>query len=416
MKRRKDNKGRVLNEGESQRTDGRYIYQYKDNLGDRKAVYSWRLLPSDKTPKGKRKGLSLREKEKQILADLNNGIIPCGGNMTVLDLVQKHVSQKKGVRYNTETKYQFVINLIKKEEFSAVRIDNVKLSDAKAWIIKLQEDGRSYGTIQVVRSVVKPAFQMAVDDDLLVKNPFTFQLRSVIANDTETKEALTQEQEMQYLDFIKDDKCFSKHYDGIYILFKTGLRISEFCGLIKEDIDFKNGRIRVERQLQRKRNMQYFIGDTKTPDGVRYIPMTNEVKDCFKHILENRKKPKIEPVIRDIKGNLYHGFLFLDKDEKPMVARHWESYMQRIRAKYNKIHNGQMPIVTPHVCRHTFCSIMAKNGMNPKVLQYIMGHSDISITLNVYAHTDFENAMNEMKRIDKEKTSNTKVFNKRSAV
>ena len=93
------------------------------------------------------------------------------------------------------------------------------------------------------------------------------------------------------------------------------------------------------------------------------------------------------------------GFLFLDKNEKPMVALHWEKYLEHIVAKYNRIYRIQMPKVTPHVCRHTFCSNMAKSGMNPKTLQYIMGHSDISVTLNVYTHVQFDDAQAEMIRL-----------------
>ena len=92
----------------------------------------------------------------------------------------------------------------------------------------------------------------------------------------------------------------------------------------------------------------------------------------------------------------YSGFLFLDKNGRPMVALHWEKYFQHICAKYNSIYKAQMPKVTPHVCRHTFCSNMAKSGMNPKTLQYIMGHSEIGVTLNVYTHIGFEDAMAEM--------------------
>lgn len=94
MARRKDNNGCVLNDGKTQRTDGRYAYQNTDMFGNRKVVYSWKLLSSDKTPTGKKKDLSLREKEKQITADLNSGIVPCGGNMTVLELVEKYISQR----------------------------------------------------------------------------------------------------------------------------------------------------------------------------------------------------------------------------------------------------------------------------------------------------------------------------------
>ena len=75
---------------------------------------------------------------------------------------------------------------------------------------------------------------------------------------------------------------------------------------------------------------------------------------------------------------------------------HWEKYFQHICAKYNSIYKVQMPKITPHVCRHTFCSNMAKSGMNPKTLQYIMGHSDIGVTLNTYTHLGFEDARAEM--------------------
>ena len=92
-------------------------------------------------------------------------------------------------------------------------------------------------------------------------------------------------------------------------------------------------------------------------------------------------------------------FLYLDKNNMPMVALHWEKYFQHILKKYNSIYKVQMPKVTPHVCRHTFCSKMAKSGMNPKSLQYIMGHADISVTLNTYTHVKFEDAEAEMKRV-----------------
>ena len=394
MIRRKDSKGRVLNDGETQGKDGRYRYQYTDVLGNRKAVYSWKLLPTDKTPSGKRKDFSLREKEKQILADLNSGIIPCGGNMTVLELVEKYISQKTGVRHNTQANYNFVINIIKKEDFGAKRIDKVKLSDAKAWLIKLQKDGRGYSSIHSIRGVVRPAFQMAVDDDLIAKNPFRFELATVVVNDSVTREAITRKQERQFLDFVKNDKHFCKYYEGIFILFKTGMRISEFVGLTVSDLDMKNRKITIDHQLQRTRDMQYVIEDTKTSCGVREIPMTDEVYECFKIILQNRRKPKIEPII-----NGKSGFLYLDKNGMPMVALHWEKYFQHIREKYDGIYKVQMPKITPHVCRHTFCSNMAKSGMNPKTLQYIMGHSDIGVTLNTYTHVQYEDAKKEMSDI-----------------
>lgn len=391
---RRDNKGRKLATGESQDKDGRYRYKYNDVFGKRKSVYSWRLTESDPYPKGKRKDISLREKEKEVEKALRNAVATSGGNMTVLELVQKYISQKRGVKHNTQANYNFVINVIKKEDFGAKRIDTIKLSDAKTWLIKLQDDGRGYSSIHSIRGVVRPAFQMAVDDDLINKNPFEFQLATVVVNDSVTREAITRKQQKEFLRFIKEDKHFCKYYDGIYILFYTGLRVSEFVGLTINDIEFDKERIKVDHQLQRTRNMKYEILTPKTEKGERYVPMQKDVADCFRRIIQNRKHPKIEPMIDG-----YSGFLFLDKNDMPMVALHWEKYFQHIREKYNSIYKVQMPCITPHVCRHTFCSNMAKSGMNPKTLQYIMGHSDIGVTLNTYTHLQFEDALVEMKKV-----------------
>ena len=392
---RRDNKGRKLFNGESQRKDGKYEYKYQDAWGKRKTVYSWKLTPTDRVPAGKRDDISLREKIKQIQKDLNSNITPDGGNFTVLELVEKYISQKTGVRHNTRSNYNFVVNVIKKEAFGQKRIDKIKVSDAKEWLIKMQQiDGRGYSSIHTIRGVVRPAFQMAVDDDLLVKNPFGFQLNTVVVNDSVTREAITRQQERDFLEFVKNDKHFCKYYDGIYILFKTGLRISEFVGLTKKNLDFENNRIIVDHQLQRTRDMKYIIEDTKTESGERMVPMTPEVKEAFQRILANRKNPKVEPMVDGDSG-----FLYLDKNGRPMVALHWEKYFQHIREKYNKIYRVQMPKVTPHVCRHTFCSNMAKSGMNPKTLQYIMGHSDISVTLNTYTHLNYDDAEEEMQKV-----------------
>ena len=393
--KRRDNRNRILRKGEYQRTDGRYRYRYIDEDGKEKNVYSWRLDKNDPTPKGKKRELSLREKEKQIQADLFDHIVTRGGNYTVVELVEKYVSLKTGVTHNTRAGYKTVINILKKEAFGKQRIDKVRLSDAKAWLIKLQQvDGRGYSSIHSIRGVLRPAFQMAVDDDLIRKNPFGFELASVIVNDSVTREAITRKQERDLLKFIKEDKHFCRYYDAIFILFNTGLRISEFCGLTISDIEFDQKRIKVDHQLQRTSQMQYVIQAPKTESGIRYVPMSEEVMACFRRILAKRVAPKVEPMVDG-----HAGFLFLDKNDKPMVALHWEKYLQHIVEKYNKIYRIQMPKVTPHVCRHTFCSNMAKSGMNPKHLQYIMGHSDISVTLNVYTHVQFDDAQAELLRV-----------------
>lgn len=394
MIKRKDNKGRVLKDGEMQRSDGRYSFQYKDALGKRKIVYSWKLLPADKIPAGKRKDLSLREKEGQIKEDLNVGVVPCGGDMTVYDLAEKYILQKNNVKNSTKCNYNFVLNIIKKESIGARRIDKINISDAKSWISGLQERGRGYSSIHAIHSVLNPAFKMAVDNDLIRKNPFAFKLSEAVFNDSSERECISDFQEEVFLEFIKSDKHYRKYYEAIYVLFHTGLRISEFCGLTISDIDLENKKIIVDHQLQRRHGIGYEVTGTKTANGKREVPMTENVERCFKNIIKNRKSTKTEPMIGGKTG-----FLFLDANGMPKVASHWEKYFRNILKKYNSSNSVQLPTITPHICRHTFCSQMARSGMNPKTLQYIMGHSSINVTLNVYTHIKFENAQKEMQKI-----------------
>jgi len=142
------------------------------------------------------------------------------------------------------------------ESFGQKTIRSVKTSDAKLFLIKLQqEDGKSYSSIHTIRGVLRPAFQMAVDDDILVKNPFGFQLAGVLVNDAVTREAITKDQIRKFLKFVHDDVVYCKYYEVEYILFYTGMRISEFCGLTMKDIDLENRTVNIDHQLQRTSDM-----------------------------------------------------------------------------------------------------------------------------------------------------------------
>lgn len=393
--KRRDHKNRILRNGESQRKDGRYRYTYLDELGNQKSLYSWKLEPTDKVPAGKRDCISLREQIRELNRKSTLGLISQGGSITVLELTKRYVATKTGVTHNTEAGYKTVIRILEKEDFGKRRIDSVKVSDAKLWLIKLQKkDQRSYSAIHSIRGVVRPAFQMAVDDDILMKNPFNFQLATVVVNDAVMREAISRSDERRFLDFVRNDDHFNRYYDGIFLLFKTGMRISEFVGLTIHDVDLKNREINIDHQLQRKRDGTYVIVPTKTNAGTRVLPMSAEVYQCCKRIVENRNAPTIEPSVDGVSG-----FLFFDKDGKPMISLHWEHYFKHICQKYNKIYKVQMPKVTPHVCRHTYCSNMARSGMNPKTLQYLMGHSDIGVTLNTYTHLGLDDAKEEIRRI-----------------
>lgn len=393
--KRRDSKGRLLHNGEIQQKSGRYRFKYYDWSGKDRYVYSWRLDRNDKTPAGKTPGPSLRELERKIQADQFDCIVVNGGGYTVLELVERYIATRTGVRNSTKVGYQTTVNFLKGDPFGAKRIDTVRISDAKLWLIDLQQNkGKGYSSIHNIRGVLRPAFRMACEDNLIRKNPFDFELATVVVNDSVTREAITRDQERKYLEFVKNDKHFCRYYEGIFILFNTGLRISEFVGLTIKNIDFKHHKIIVDHQLIRTINMEYQIEEPKSECGVREVPMSAEVEAAFRTIIKNRRTPKVEPMVDGLTG-----FLYLDKNDMPMVALHWEKYFQHILAKYNGTYRVQLPKVTPHVCRHTFCSKMAKSGMNPKNLQYIMGHADISVTLNTYTHVKFEDAAEDMKRI-----------------
>ena len=391
--KRRDSKHRILRKGESIRANGKYQFKYHVD-GKPHFVYSWRLEPTDPLPAGKKPGPSLRELEKQIGYDLDSQLDLSGKNITVEELVERYLATKIGVKPNTKQNYGFVKNLMKAEDFSRKKISQIKVSDAKLFLIKLQNDGKGYSTVKTVRGVLRPAFQMAVDDDLIPKNPFGFQLAGVVVNDSLTREAITPDQMRKFLKFVHDDNVYCKYYEVVYILFHTGMRISEFCGLTIKDIDFENRTINIDHQLQRG-GMTIHIETTKTNAGTRKIPMTEEVYRCFQAIIEDRETPRTEIMIDG-----YTGFLFLDKDGLPLVAMHWEHRFNHMVKRYNEIYKIQMPNITPHVCRHTYCSNMARSGMNPKTLQYLMGHSEIGVTMNTYTHLGLEDATDELRRVE----------------
>ena len=331
------------------------------------------------------------------------------GQMTVCELVDRYLKTKTGVRQSTKQGYVTVQRLLAKETFGKKTIRSVKTSDAKLFLIKLQqEDGKSYSSIHTIRGVLRPAFQMAVDDDILVKNPFGFQLAGVLVNDAVTREAITKDQMRKFLKFVHDDVVYCKYYEVVYILFHTGMRISEFCGLILKDIDLENRTVNIDHQLQRTSDMRYIIETTKTDAGTRVLPITEDVAQMFQAIIEDRNAPKVE---KSIDG--YSGFLFYDDNGMPLVAMHWQHRFNHMVGRYNDIYRVQMPNITPHVCRHTYCSNMAKSGMNPKTLQYLMGHSDISVTMNVYTHIGFDDAEEELKRMEEFRKAQAEVEQKK---
>lgn len=378
--RRKDLKGRVLKEGEGYRkSDGLYSFRYKDPKGKVKAVYSRDLR-------------DLREKEQKILDSTDDGIDYAAGQITVIELVERYLSLKQEVRRNTRVGYNFVLNLIEKEDFGYRQICDIKPSDAQKWFIHLHKEGKGYSTLTSVRGVLKPAFQMAYEEDIIRRNPFDFIITKYVPNDSKRRNALTKEQTETWMDFIRNDSTFSKYYDEFVVLLGTGMRVSEFCGLTLKDLDFEHRTIRVDHQLIRDRHSEYYVEKTKTECGRRLIPMTQDVYKALQNIV--RRIPK-QKKIKTVNG--YSGFILYDKYHNLKVALHIENEFRWGLAKYTKLHPDKpLPHITPHVFRHTFCTNMAAAGMDVKVLQYLMGHSEINVTMNIYTHISYERASEQM--------------------
>ncbi|MBO6237011.1 MAG: site-specific integrase [Schwartzia sp.] len=200
-----------------------------------------------------------------------------------------------------------------------------------------------------------------------------------------------------FFNFVRPFRCFLSS-GVVRNIFLGKEKLNRFCGLTINDIDLKNRVVNIDHQIQRASDMRLIIQPTKTNAGTRRLPITEDVAACFQTIIEDRETPKVERMVDD-----YSGFLFLDKEGLPLVAMHWEHRFKHMVNRYNEIFRLQLPSITPHVCRHTYCSNMAKSGMNPKTLQYLMGHSEIGVTMNTYTHLGLEDATEELRKMEEER-------------
>lgn len=390
--KRRDNKNRILQTGESQRKDGRYAYKYVDGYGKPQFVYAWKLVPTDKTPAGKRDDISLREKEKQIRKDLDDGIDTKGGKMTVLELYDKRINQNANVKEATVLNRNQLRNILENDAFGRMAIEKVKMSDAKEWLIRLRKNGYAYSTVKNHKRSMSAVFYIAVVDDCIRKNPFHFDIRELIENDTEPSIPLSKEQEKAFLDFVQHHKRYCKFYDDFLVLLGTGLRISELCGLTLNDLDFNNQLIDVNHQLVGNKKSGFSITSPKTQKSYRQIPMSKTVYQALQNILA---RPRPEPY--EIDG--HKDFIFFNHRGVPRNSKSYRGALDKIVEKYEETDGIELPTISPHIFRHTFCTNMANKGMNPKALQYIMGHKNIKITLDYYAHATSASAKEEMERV-----------------
>ena len=378
MSSRKDNKGRVLEKGESQRKDGTYMSRWNDWSKKRQTIYARTLN-------------ELRQKKLQVTkTEIISGVSWESNKITVRELIDRYLSLKK-VRITTEQKYRYLINMLDKIQILDIPIKDIKTSLAKQYMITLSNMGYSYGTVQNAKTLLKPAFQMAVEDDYIVKNPFLFTLSNIIENDSKQRFSMSEEEVSHYIEFISNHGWFRHIYDDVVILLNTGMRVSELYGLTFKDVDLKNRRINVNKQLHRIEG-KYVVLPPKSKAGNRILAMNDETRKAFMH-KRAEVRPKVEYAIDG-----YTGFVFINHLGFPKTRRDLEGSMREVRKKHIELGLGELPQITPHVLRHTFCSRMVEKGMNVKTLQLVMGHSDISTTLDVYTHKKPDDVAKEMEQ------------------
>lgn len=409
--KKKDNRGRTLKDGESQRNNGMYQYRYTDKSGTRQTIYSWRLVESDTVPKGRKIDISLREKEQEILRDQMDGIYT--NEIKLSKMVERYmdIKSRNKKRVNGRTLYnyktmldKYVVNMPIAEK----EIKDIKKSDITFLCADWEEMGLSDGTIIGLLGKLHSVFELAVDDNILRKNPCTGCSEVYVYCPRGKREALKEKEQTNFLDFLKNDKVYQKYYEIVLLALHTGLRRGELLGLTWSDIDFDENLIIIDHQLQyamKNGKYQFEVSPPKTKAGTRKIPMSKLTRKILKDIMA---KSYFE---NNIKINGTKGFIFLNRSkDKPLIPRQLSDSLVAATIKYNKEEERKakdeqrkytfLPKITTHILRHTACTRMAETGIDIKTLQYIMGHEKIDTTMDIYNHLTPNHLTNEAKKLE----------------
>lgn len=412
--KRRDNRGIVLEKGESQDSSGRYRYRYYDDRGISHDVYSWRLRPEDPVPEGKKHGESLRDMEKRIQRDVEDNIKAWEAGITINKLVEEYIEQQKAFwRPNT---YNSVMNTYKnhiKNKLGKKKVNKITPDAIENYYFEsLKTTG--IRTISIVDRVLNGSFKLAIKRNIIRNNPVSGCLGTVkrrVDIEETAKHALEERQQRNLLEFIRDDNVYSKYYNLFYLLAWTGCRIGEILALTWYDMDFSREIIKIERNLtytQVNGKYQFIIGKPKTKNSVREIPMLGDVKEI---LLEMRKKVGWDKVIAVKKPQIsvkdVRPFLFTSKNGNLVSYINVEIAIKRAVTKYNKKTGENLQNVTPHTFRHSFCcwlceNVEGENAMDDiKYIQSVMGHADAGTTLNIYSELRKGNAAGKHEMLKK---------------
>ena len=369
---RKDNRGRVLKIGEIQRKNISYEYRYNDPVsGKRVSIYKSTLQ-------------ELRVEEKKIQKMLDEQMDTLQGNRLLEDQLDQYLKTKLNLRAGSKKTYQTAINTLKETPMAKRKIRQITATQIKLVFIDWYTKGRSREYIQLCYTILRSALQMGYEDGYMIKNPCSFNLGSILPKNDSQRKPLTKQEKEKLLKMLAES---TNPYDEFYyhvvlVLCETCLRIGEFRGLRKGDIDFENGIINVHHQLTREGEYT----PPKTKNAIRQIPMTQNVVNSMKYLMDRANKIQGQKQLSYVR---YDDFIMLSKrNGLPVSGYTYARTFTRFEKEYKEKYEQDI-VVSPHICRHTFCSNCAAGGMPPKSLQILMGHASFQISMDVYSGLEF---------------------------
>lgn len=389
-KARKDNKGRALRKGESQRkSDNMYIYVYVDPFGKRRYKYSMDLV-------------KLREIEKSLIKDQLDGLdVYAAGKADLNFVFDRYISTKTDLRRTTYTNYTYMYDRFVRPEFGKNKIGKIKYSDVLYFYLHLiNEKHLQVNTLEIIHTVLHPTFQLAVRDEIIRNNPSAgvmAEIKKKPGRNHGVRHALTVEQQRAFMNYIANNPVFCKWTPLFTVLLGTGCRIGEVIGLRWEDIDMEKRLIDVNHSVTyyaRKtdtRKCEFAVSLPKTEAGIRVVPMMDAVYEAFREEYEYQQENGFNVIELDgMTGFIFSnrfGNLYNPQSINRTIRRISESYNAEEVLKAKK--ERRQPVIIPHFSchhlRHTFCTRFCENETNIKVIQAVMGHANIETTMDIYA-------------------------------
>lgn len=366
-------KGKELGIGITQRKDGKYSAKFKSVSGKRVEKYFDKLAEA-------RKWL-----EEAKYEDFH-GNIACSTDMTVDAWFDYWITEikEKTVRWNTLRNYKNSYKQNIKEIIGNMIISDVKPMHCQNVLNIMDNEGYAISSIKWTKIVMSAMFSDACENGLIVKKPITKSVKCPNKQE-KNKKVLTLEEQEKFLTAAKN----SINYNHFLFILQTGVRSSELRGLKWDDIDFKNRVIHIRRNVTYDSILNKFIlGELKTKSGYRDIPMTQTVYDLLMDI-KNQQSSK-----RKILSFEFADHVFLNSNGNLTANSGYDNYLKYICKK------ADIQRISMHTLRHTFATRCIESGMKPKTLQKILGHANISITMDLYVHVTEDEKEKEMKKFE----------------